>query len=332
MIKIFRRTIISTPIRFKRNKFERRSSMKRRITKKVILSVMILLFTFSSCSVVLHAGYRLGEQVFPSEGLYYLRNYKTKEYMYFDPDASWKWVKCGTEKQADVWYIAKDKDTGSYKISLAQDGSYYLHFEEEGDVGSTLFVQPTKKTGDHLWNFMADPIGAEPNSYTKDLATVYIAKANGVNSKTDINDSLLLYYYTPALSNDYVQLDKHKQHEDIDLEEVWILEWTTSTNAIKSINPTLSSVKADRHGHITVNKEKIKNGDLWKRIKKVEIQYSTDKNFKKNVKKKVIDKNSKKITDKHIKKGKYYYVRIRYTDGKNLKTKWSNKKKFKIKK
>ena len=93
-----------------------------------------------------------------------------------------------------------------------------------------------------------------------------------------------------------------------------------------------SSVPIKKGGRITVSKERIKNLDLWKHIKKIEIQYTTDKKFKRNVKTKVISKNDGKITGKNLQKGKTYYVRARYTTEDDVKTKWSNIKKFKMRK
>ncbi len=67
-----------------------------------------------------------------------------------------------------------------------------------------------------------------------------------------------------------------------------------------------------------------------------ELQYSTDKSFKKSVKKVNIKKNKTiKKTVKGLKKGKKYYVRIRSyktVSGKKIYSSWSSKKSIKIKK
>ena len=61
-----------------------------------------------------------------------------------------------------------------------------------------------------------------------------------------------------------------------------------------------------------------KGGEMavsWKRQKEAKgyvIEYSTDKNFKKNVSKKVIKNNkTTKATLKKLKEGKKYYVRVK---------------------
>lgn len=87
---------------------------------------------------------------------------------------------------------------------------------------------------------------------------------------------------------------------------------------------TLSSVKSQKSGQMTVR---------WKRNttgKGYEIQYTTDKKFKKNRKTFNIDKNSTtKTTIKSLKKGKTYYVRIRTVQGKKT-SGWSAKKSVRI--
>lgn len=76
----------------------------------------------------------------------------------------------------------------------------------------------------------------------------------------------------------------------------------------------------------------------WKKVSDVtgyEIRYSTDKNFKKNVKtKKVTTYKKKGVTIKKLKKNKKYYVQVRTykkVNGKTYRGKWSAKKSAKIK-
>lgn len=76
----------------------------------------------------------------------------------------------------------------------------------------------------------------------------------------------------------------------------------------------------------------------WNKVSNVtgyEIRYSTNKNFKKNVKTKKVTKYKKKgVTLKKLKKNKKYYVQVRTykkIKGKTYKGKWSAKKSVKIK-
>lgn len=86
-----------------------------------------------------------------------------------------------------------------------------------------------------------------------------------------------------------------------------------------------------------VNKKSKKIEVTWKKAEGVagyEIQYSTNKNFKKGVRtKKVTGASKGKVTIKGLKMDKKYYVRIRaykYVDGVKYVSKWSKKKSVKI--
>ena len=298
--------------------------MKKRITKLVTLTAMVLALTIVM-SINAFADYVPDyNQVFPESGYYYLTNYKTGEFMYYDKEATWKYIKCGDEDDADIWYIHGGANTG-YEIALAKNTDYILHFDGDADEDSELKIKPSSKMGDHLWTFHAwhDKYGA---------VHWFIAKVDDGIVFPDFNHTYLLHFETPLMAYDYVKLKRHSSDYGDYLYngEVWYGIKTTYKKAIKSIKPTLSSVKVNKQGRITIDRKKINNKDLWKRIKKVEIQYSTDKNFKKNVKTKVISKNSGKIKGKNLKKGRTYYVRIRFTNGKNIKTKWSKTVKFKL--
>ena len=97
----------------------------------------------------------------------------------------------------------------------------------------------------------------------------------------------------------------------------------------EGLTTSVSKVKGGKKS-ITITWKKVAKG-----IKGYEIQYSTDKNFKKDVKYVTISKvktTSTKI--KKLKSKKTYYVRIRtYKKSKSGKTysKWSGKKSVKTK-
>ena len=89
------------------------------------------------------------------------------------------------------------------------------------------------------------------------------------------------------------------------------------------------SVKAKvRKNKVTVSWKKLSK-TLKKQIKSIEVQYSTDKKFKK-AKTKIVKKTRTNVKLK-LKKKKTYYVRVRYV-GKDGFSKWSKVKKFKTKK
>ena len=101
------------------------------------------------------------------------------------------------------------------------------------------------------------------------------------------------------------------------------------------------SVTANKGGKATINwdklREKIKSTKAWKNAKYIEIQYSTDKDFMKNVKSKQIKKgtvNKAKAKSKlsKLKRKKTYYVRARLIDKKGVGSNWSKSVKIKTKK
>lgn len=72
----------------------------------------------------------------------------------------------------------------------------------------------------------------------------------------------------------------------------------------------------------------------WKavpNVTKYQIKYSTDKNFKKNVKSKKLKKTTVKVKVKNLKKNKKYYVKVRAYSSKTGWSKWSTVKAVKTK-
>lgn len=100
--------------------------------------------------------------------------------------------------------------------------------------------------------------------------------------------------------------------------------------------PTLSKLKAAAKGKVEISWKKFKQTKktraIWKKVKKVEVQYSTDKTFKKGVISKLLGKKKTKLAVKKLGKKMTYYVRIRYTDGSGGYSAWSKMKKVKTKK
>ena len=102
-----------------------------------------------------------------------------------------------------------------------------------------------------------------------------------------------------------------------------------------TISKRPSSVKAKaKKNKVTVSWKKIKKNKagkkLLKQINSIQIQYSTDKAFKQNVKTKTVGKKKTKVTLK-VQKKTTYYIRVRYKGSNGFST-WSKVKKVKTKK
>ena len=76
-------------------------------------------------------------------------------------------------------------------------------------------------------------------------------------------------------------------------------------------------------------KDSRKNKPLIKKIRKIQVQYSTDQSFKKKVYSKKVDKSRTKLTLK-LRSNKTYYLRGRYV-GTNGVSRWSKTRKVKTK-
>ena len=108
-----------------------------------------------------------------------------------------------------------------------------------------------------------------------------------------------------------------------------------AVNFTISKTPSGVKAKAAAKGKATITWKKFKQTKktkaIWKKIKKVEVQYSTDPTFKTKISK-LVGKAKTKLAVKGLLKNTTYYVRTRYTDGAGGYSKWSGTKKFKTKK
>ena len=109
------------------------------------------------------------------------------------------------------------------------------------------------------------------------------------------------------------------------------------TQAIPTLAPSLPVVKISKAKSVKkvviVSWEKVKKKNL-KKVKKIQIQYSRDKKFKKSVKTVTVSAKSSSSKIKGLAKGKKYYVRLRaYTKAGSTVhvSKWSAKNLVKVK-
>lgn len=96
---------------------------------------------------------------------------------------------------------------------------------------------------------------------------------------------------------------------------------TVEVESIKAKTTKKGKVKVSWKESSKDQSEKEKKA--YKNAKKIEVQYSTDMKFKKDVKSKTIDKDKTKVTLKGAKKNTTYYVRMRYVDENGNVSKWS---------
>jgi hypothetical protein len=103
-------------------------------------------------------------------------------------------------------------------------------------------------------------------------------------------------------------------------------------NYVRNLGRTAPAVTAQRFGRLSVNwesiRDKVKNSEAWKNAKYIEIQYSTDENFVKNVKTKKIEKGTVNREEAKAKLSKLkiwrtYYIHARLIDKDGVSTNWS---------
>lgn len=108
---------------------------------------------------------------------------------------------------------------------------------------------------------------------------------------------------------------------------------TTETRATAKLAPTLKAVKIAKpkaaKKSVTVKWKKIGKKDL-KKIKKVQIQVSTDKTFTANVKTSTASARKTSVNVKGLAKGRKYYVHIRAITGNHVSA-WSDLKSVTVK-
>ena len=100
--------------------------------------------------------------------------------------------------------------------------------------------------------------------------------------------------------------------------------------------PTLKKPKPKKNkATITWNKLKRKTKaqkKIWKQIKQIEVQWSTDPSFPKDLTgKKTIGKRKTKTNITALQRKTTYFVRVRYSDGNGGYSRWSKVKRFRTK-
>lgn len=307
--------------------------MKKKISKTCIPAVLMFLFIVGSATNVFAT--KLNKIVYPEDGYYYIYcGFGTGgDKLYFDKTANWKSIKWG--KNGSVWYIRKDKNTGAYRIELAEDSSLFIHTGTENYSGhQSVTVFHTKTVGDYLWYFH----DYGDNNYVLELGE------NGDKAKHANMDRgypmNVMNRRNKAVANDYLEVmpntpyGPHYSGGDKVVYGSWKFHFepTTYDKALEDLKAKIVKIKINRKNLIAYIKAQKLTGQLWTKVKSVEIQYSTDKWFRINVNTKTVSKNSKQIKIKNLKRDTTYYIRARYTTEKGVTSRWSKTGSFKTRK
>ncbi len=171
-------------------------------------------------------------------------------------------------------------------------------------------VQVTKTSDNQLLTEGTDYTVSYSNNVNEGTGTVTVTGINNYTGTTSISFSIV------KASQSGTEKQKETAKEKITI--------TTKPSSVKA------KVKKNK---VTVSWKKIKKNKagkkLLKQTKSIQVQYSTDKKFKKGVTTKNVGKSKTKVTLK-LKRKTTYYIRVSYK-GDNGYSKWSSVKKVKTK-
>jgi hypothetical protein len=286
--------------------------MKKHISRTATLLtfLFLLLMALSTTNVFAVKLNKIGN---PKEGYYYIYcGFGTGgDKLYYDSSASKKYIKWG--KNGTVWYLRKDKDTGAYKIELAEDSNYFMHLRD----GSSEIIDlpPDNRNYRYLWYF---------HDYGNNNYVIESGKNGSKAQRADSEYEMLIDRDDRPVVNDTVKLRANSSYYTA-VQNRWKfhLEPTTYDKALEDLKAKILKIKVNRQDLIAYIKVQKLSGQLWTKVKNVEIQYSTDKAFKNDVKTKVVSKDSEKIVIKNLKRDTTYYIRARLTTAKGVTSRWS---------
>ena len=291
----------------------RKKTISSTIIHFVLLMVMLVGFTSTAHAERTQAAPAYGYYKIVSQG----GNGDGQE-LYYDSKASKKDLKWKNE--GTVWYIDKGDYINSYCIRRADDPSYLIGVDETY-IGNNDTLKVKQNVYNHVIYFFYE---YPSNAYSNMSIVLYDWAGFSYSYKLNRHKSL---------GNDYVNLRNDSDNKN----KLWKL---VPVNYSKSIARTAPSIKNGKKGKLTVKwdkfRNKIKKTKVWKNAKYIEVQYSTDKAFEKNVKVKKIEKGKvnkakAKTTLSKLKSNKTYYLRVRLIDGKGICSNWSKVIKCKTK-
>ena len=162
--------------------------------------------------------------------------------------------------------------------------------------------------------------------------------SNGIITKR-ISDTVVTVSGTPIISVEITVPDAVSipQTNSVQVEQKTAQEQKMDEEII-TINkkPTLKKAKPKKNkATITWNKLKRKTKaqkKIWKQIKQIEVEWSTDPSFPKELTgKKTLGKRKTKTNITGLQRKTTYFVRVRYSDGNGGYSRWSKVKRFRTK-
>ena len=280
------------------------------------------------------------------EGTYYIKaanGNANGQVLYWNEKASnqnisMMFESCGG-KNADyeIWYITKNRNFDDYYgIYLAKDYTGDRDRSKRIEIDNlTGRDQPslTSTTGPHVF---CGAFGNQDDAFKFYCQNSTPSYTSLIIESRDDKYRFFRHKDVKLFKSDIIYVKANTKHDTSD--KLWELVPVNFVRGMSKAAPTVTTQKA---GTASINwdklRKKVKGTKAWKNAKYIEIQYSTDKDFLKNVKTKKIKKgsvNKAKAKSKlsKLKRKKTYYVRARLIDKKGVGSNWSKSVKIKSKK
>lgn len=271
------------------------------------------------------------------EGTYYLKavNGNAKgQVLYWNEDISDQNI-CmmfessgGKHADNEIWYVTKNRNYDDYygiylyrKYTGNKDKSPRIEIDNLTGRDEPALITTT---GPHVF---CGPYGNQDDAFQFFCQDSTPSYTNLIIESHNDKYRFFRHKDVKLFKSDLIYVKANTKHDTSD--KLWELIPVNYTRKLSSAAPTVSSNKS---GEVKINwdklRNKIKNTKVWKKAKYIEIQYSTDKEFLKNVKTKKIKKgtvNKAKAKSKlsKLKRKKTYYVRARLLDKKGVASNWS---------
>ena len=243
------------------------------------------------------------------------------------------------EREADAFKLDTSGGTGEFSEAAFGDGTAYSVFSEPADMSIVCWHKLEVPADSTLSWFGWSNRG---ESYGEPVVTLYDSNKKLIDDSATghkIYRDRAAWTNTLAKGSYYVRVTGEVQYAiRVILKSVPVVQAQPQTTEQIRISqkPTVTSVKSAGKKKISVKWKKFpetkKKKAIWKKIKKVEIQYSTDKSFKNGTKRKTVKRTKTSVTIKGLKKKTVYYVRVRYLGSNGECSKWSKVKTIRVKK
>ena len=308
-------------------------TQKNGIAKRLLLMSAAVLMMLALTGVSAMAA----EKVSIKEGTYYIKavngNAKGKV-LYWDEKASDQNT-CmmfessgGSHADYEVWYITTNRNFKDYY-------GIYLYKSYTGNKDKSKRIEIDSLTGrdqPYLLSTKGPHVFCGNFGNQDDAFEFYRESGNNDYTNLSIKSKVDQYRFNrhkdvKLFHHDLIYVNGNKDKDNNN--KLWEL---VPVNYVKSMSRTAPALTAKKNGKISVNwdafRKKIKSSKAWKTAEYIEIQYSTDKQFAKNVKTKKIRKGSvnkakAKSTLSKLKRKKTYYIRARLIDKNGVCSNWS---------